>query len=111
MLAHLFAQKIIAGMEPIIDDTTTVLVTQIDNNIALGRPMNMRLYLNYYTIDLFSKLLYGRMLDCLERGNDLVDAETPEGKLDKVRFIEPLAPSNKEGLQLEPIQEVRGRLR
>jgi cytochrome P450 len=52
--------------------------------------MNMRRYLNYYTIDLFSELLYGHTFGCLERGNDLVDAETPEGKVYKVPFIKSL---------------------
>jgi hypothetical protein len=52
--------------------------------------MNMRRYLNYYTIDLFSELLYGHTLRCLQRGNDLVDAETPEGKIYKAPFIKSL---------------------
>ncbi|KAE9381402.1 cytochrome P450 [Stipitochalara longipes BDJ] len=90
MLAHLFAQKTIAGLEPVIKDTTAVLVTQIDKHIASGIPMNMRRYLNYYTIDLFSELLYGHTLGCLKRGNDLVDAETPEGRMYKVPFIKSL---------------------
>lgn len=90
MLAHLFAQKTIAGLEPVINDTTAVLVTQVDKHIASGRHMNMRRYLNYYTVDLFSELLYGHTLGCLERGNDIVDAETPEGKLYKVPFIKSL---------------------
>ena len=90
MLAHLFAQKTIAGLEPVINNTTAVLVTQIDQHIASSKPMNMRRYLNYYTIDLFSELLYGHTLGCLERGNDLVDAETREGKVYKTPFIKSL---------------------
>lgn len=90
MLAHLFAQKTIAGLEPVINDTTAVLATQIDNHIASGIRMNMRRYLNYYTIDLFSELLYGHTLGCLERGDDMVDAETPEGTIYKVPFIKSL---------------------
>jgi cytochrome P450 len=90
MFAHLFAQKTIAGLEPVINNKTAVLVTQIDRFIALGKPMNMRRYLNYYTIDLFSELLYGHSIGCLERGNDLVDAETPDGKVYKIPFIKSL---------------------
>jgi benzoate 4-monooxygenase len=89
-LAHLFAQKTIAGLEPVINDRTVVLVTQVDKHVASSRPINMRRYLNYYTIDLFSELLYGHTLGCLERGNDLVDAATPEGKVYKVPFIKSL---------------------
>lgn len=89
-LAHLFAQKTIAGLEPVIAETTAVLVRQIDERIAAGDEINMRRYLNYYTIDLFSQLLYGETLGCLERGNDLVDAETPEGNVYKAPFIQSL---------------------
>jgi cytochrome P450 len=90
MLAHLFAQKTIAGLEPIVTETTAVFVAQIDKHIAMGQKVNMRRYLNYFTIDLFSELLYGHTLSCLERGNDIVDAETPEGKIYKVPFIKTL---------------------
>jgi cytochrome P450 len=34
MLAHVFAQKTIANLEPVISDTIAVLVAQIDKNIA-----------------------------------------------------------------------------
>ncbi|KUJ17671.1 cytochrome P450, partial [Mollisia scopiformis] len=90
MLAHLFAQKTIAGLEPIVTATTGILVAQVDKHAISGQPINMRRYLNYYTIDLFAELLYGRTLGCLERGNDLVDAETPEGKGYQAPFIKSL---------------------
>ncbi|KAH6665928.1 cytochrome P450 [Halenospora varia] len=90
MLAHLFAQKTIANLEPVMAETTAVLVAQVDKHIASGKEINMRRYLNYFTIDLFSELLYGRTLGCLERGNDIVDSETPKGKLTKVPFIKSL---------------------
>lgn len=90
MLAHLFAQKTIANLEPVMAETTAVLVAQVDKHIASGKDINMRRYLNYFTIDLFSELLYGRTLGCLERGDDIVDAETPDGKLTKVPFIKSL---------------------
>jgi hypothetical protein len=83
--------SLLKGQSLVLNQSSTiqqqVLVTQIDKHIASGRSMNMRLCLNYYTIDLFSKLLYGHTFDYLERENYLVDAETLEGKLDKVRFI------------------------
>jgi benzoate 4-monooxygenase len=56
----------------------------------LGQEISIRRYLNYFTIDLFSELLYGHTLGCLERGNDMVDAETPEGKIYKVPFVKSL---------------------
>ncbi|KAJ9635444.1 hypothetical protein H2201_003106 [Coniosporium apollinis] len=90
MLAHVFAQKTIAGLEPVITDTVSVLVAQVEKFTAEGRPINMRRYLNYFTIDVFSRLLYSESLGCLERGNDIVDAETPEGKIYQVPFIKSL---------------------
>lgn len=89
-LAHVFAQKTIANLEPVMVDTTAILVAQIDTHIATGHQINMRRYMNFFTIDLFAELLYGRSLGCLERGNDIVDAETPEGKVYKVPFIQSL---------------------
>ena len=90
MLAHVFAQKTIANLEPVIIDTVSILGAQLDKHIADGKSINMRLYMNYFTVDLFAELLYGRSLGCLQRGNDIVDAETPEGKMYKVPFIQSL---------------------
>ncbi len=62
MLAHLFAQKTIANLEPVMAETTAVLIAQVDKHISSGTDINMRRYLNYFTIDLFSELLYGMYL-------------------------------------------------
>jgi cytochrome P450 len=90
MLAHVFAQKTIANLEPVISDTVGMLVTQVDKCATEGRPINIRRYLNYFTIDVFSRLLYSDSMGCLERGNDMVDAETREGKVYKTPFIKSL---------------------
>lgn len=90
LLAHIFAQKTIAGLEPVMANTVSILVQQIDAHIAAGKQINMRRYMNYFTIDLFGELLYSRSLGCLERGDDLVTAETPAGKLYKAPFIQSL---------------------
>lgn len=39
---------------------------------------------------MFAELLYGHSLGCLERGDDMVDAQIPEGKVYKVLFIKVL---------------------
>jgi cytochrome P450 len=90
MLAHVFAQKTIANLEPVITDTIAVLLAQVDKFVSEERHVNMRRYLNYFTIDVFSRLLYSESLGCLERGNDMVDAETPDGKVYQVPFIKSL---------------------
>ena len=90
MLAHVFAQKTIANLEPVITDTIAILLAQVDRFVSEERHINMRRYLNYFTIDVFSRLLYSESLGCLERGNDMVDAETPDGKVYQVPFIKAL---------------------
>jgi len=90
MMAHVFAQKTIANLEPIVTETTGILVAQVDKHAASGKHINLRRYLNYYTIDLFAELLYGSTLGCLERGDDMVNAENEDGKIYQVPFIKSL---------------------
>jgi cytochrome P450 len=87
MLAHAFAQKTIVSLEPVLIETLTEFMAAIDKFVASGHDMNIRLYLNYFTIDLFGKILYSKRFDCLTRGDDLVDAETPEGVVYKAPLI------------------------
>lgn len=90
LLAHVFAQKTIANLEPVIWDTVATLVSQVEKAVAEQSPINMRRYLNYFTIDVFSRLLYGESLGCLERGDDMVDARSEDGRIYKVPFIKSL---------------------
>lgn len=89
-LAHVFAQKNIESLEPVILDATATLVSQIDKHIAQSKSINIRRYVNYYTIDLFAELLYGRSLGCLERGDDIVEAQTKYAKVYKAHMIRSL---------------------
>jgi benzoate 4-monooxygenase len=49
--------------------------------------------LNYFLIDVFGKILYGHDLGCLERNNDLLLAESKDGRLYRVPFIQALLDS------------------
>ncbi|KAJ9660434.1 hypothetical protein H2198_002552 [Neophaeococcomyces mojaviensis] len=89
-LAHIFAQKTIAGLEPIITEAVGNLVKQVDQHAVSGQHLNIRRYLNYFTIDVFSDLLYGEPQGCLDRGNDIVKAETPGGHVYEVAFVKTL---------------------
>lgn len=64
MLAHVFAQKTIANLEPVISDTIAVLVARVEEHIKEEKTINMRRYLNCFTIDVFSRLLYSESLGC-----------------------------------------------
>jgi cytochrome P450 len=80
----------IAGLEPVVTETLSSLVMQVDKTASSGTPLNIRRYLNYFTIDLFAELLYGTSLGCLKRGNDIVTAESPDGKVYRVPFVRSL---------------------
>ena len=89
-LAHVFAQKTIAGFEGEARSMIGVLNDEVDKRVASGETINMRRYLNYFTIDLISKLLYGESLDCMIRGNDIVNAETKDGRVYQTPMIQAL---------------------
>lgn len=90
LLAHIFAQKTIANLEPYISDTIMILLVQVDRAAAGHATINMRRYLNYFTIDVFSRLLYGETQGCLERGDDMVNAQSEDGTIYKAPFIKSL---------------------
>jgi benzoate 4-monooxygenase len=90
LLAHVFAQKTIANLEPVISDTIAVLLARVAQAADSGKTINMRRYLNYFTIDVFSRLLYGESQGCIERGNDMVNAQTEDGKIYQAPFIKSL---------------------
>ncbi|KAJ3529343.1 hypothetical protein NM208_g9801 [Fusarium decemcellulare] len=65
-------------------------MAKLDSHAKDGQPANMRRLLNYFTIDLFGLLLYSCRLGCIDRGDDMLDAERPDGSLYKVPFIDSL---------------------
>ncbi|GKZ20531.1 hypothetical protein AbraIFM66951_005856 [Aspergillus brasiliensis] len=88
ILAHAFAQRTLTELEPTIMATVQNLITQINRFSFQSKPINLRWYLNYLTIDLLSAILYGEPIGCLDRGNDLVTAETPQGKNYVVPYVQ-----------------------
>lgn len=90
LLAHVFAQKTIANLEPVVADTVSTLIAQVDRHIDTDKKINMRRFMNHFAIDLFGKLFYSRHLGCLERGDDIVTAEMPGGRTYAAAFIQSL---------------------
>jgi cytochrome P450 len=90
MFAHVFAQKTIATLEHVVTDKVALLVSEIDRKVVSKQTINIRRYLNYLTIDLISTLLYGQSLECLERGDDMVDAQGRDGRMYKAPVIKSL---------------------
>lgn len=87
MLAHAFAQKTIVGLEPLLHETISEFFAAIDTFVESQKQINMRMYLNYFTIDLFGKILYSKKMSCLSQGNDLVEAQSTDGRVYKTHFI------------------------
>ncbi|GAW16695.1 hypothetical protein ANO14919_061320 [Xylariales sp. No.14919] len=91
MLAHAFAAKTVTGFEPMVQETLTAFKRQMDSHADAGAKVDLRLYLNYFTIDLVGNILYGHKLGCLDRGDDQLEAEDKSsGKIYKSGFIQPL---------------------
>jgi cytochrome P450 len=90
MLGHVFAQRSVTNLEPAIASCIETLMNCVDNAAKTDQPINMRRYFNYFTIDAFSKILYGDTLRCLERGTDMVTAETKSGKTYQAPYIKAL---------------------
>lgn len=90
MLAHIFALKTVQQLEPMVRGTIAVLVKQLDAHAEGKKPINLRRYLNFFTIDFFSQLVYGESLGCVARGNDIVSAETEDRRLYQAPFIKSL---------------------
>jgi cytochrome P450 len=124
-LAHVFAQKTIVSLEREVKSMVEVLNSEIDKRVVSSQVINIRRYLNYFTIDLISKLLYGESLSCIRRGNDIVCAETRAGKLYQTSLIDalhlsmsintslgmeaPLLPYTKKIFALHPYRRAGGR--
>lgn len=90
MLAHAFAAKTVVALEPLLQETIESLQALLDGHISSGKEDNLHRVLNYFTIDLFSNILYGAKLGCLERGDDMLIAESKDGVLYKAPFSDPL---------------------
>ncbi|KAK1702174.1 cytochrome P450 [Colletotrichum lupini] len=89
-LAHVFAPKSFSEQEPVIAETIRTLMTQLRKHAQDERPVNMRRYFNYFTIDAFLAMLYGSSLNSLKRNSDIVNAETPGRNVYQVPFIQSL---------------------
>lgn len=89
-MAHLFAAKSILQMEALVRDRTQCLCRKIVDAANAGEAINVRRFFNYFTIDMISAIMFGEHMACLERGDDIVDAETRDGKVYKAPLIKSL---------------------
>ncbi|KAL4911374.1 hypothetical protein BDW74DRAFT_172836 [Aspergillus multicolor] len=90
LLAHAFAQKTIVGLEPIIQTGLQDLSRVMVDHANHGTEINLRRVLNYFAIDFMSLVVFGESLGCVQRGNDIVEARTADGRVYKVPYIKTL---------------------
>ena len=87
LLAHAFAQKTILELEPVFRRVTANLIAYMIKMEEAGEAVNMKDYLNYFTIDVLSELVWGKPMNCIPRGTDMVDAGSRNGKQYQAPFI------------------------
>lgn len=90
MFARAFAAKTVVAFEPVLRENLSVFMGLLDRHERDHKIVNMCRILNYMLIDLFGQLLYGHKLGCLDRGNDMLDAESRDGQINRVPFIDSL---------------------
>ncbi|KAL4963616.1 cytochrome P450 [Aspergillus stella-maris] len=90
LLSHVFAQRTVVGMEPAVRAGLEILVSKLATVADEEQEINIRRWLNWYSIDFMGIVAFGKALGCVERGNDLVDARTPEGNVYQVPFVKSL---------------------
>jgi benzoate 4-monooxygenase len=90
LLAHVFAYTTVVELEPFVVSTTEELLEKMTRFATDNKPFNLRRYINYFTIDLFSRLVFSRSQGCIERGDDLLIAESPEGQTYQAHFMKSL---------------------
>ncbi|KAJ9494485.1 hypothetical protein LTR99_010751 [Exophiala xenobiotica] len=89
-MAHIFSQKSIAQLEPLIAERVDCLFQQVLNAAQSSSSINIRRYVNYFTIDVITAIMFGQPARTLEQGNDNVRAETIDGKTYTAPMIQSL---------------------
>jgi cytochrome P450 len=78
-LAAAFTQKSIADMEHLVVDDVQRLLNKFDKAAAAGELINVRWYINLLLFDLTGSLVFSTNLGCVERGDDMMEAQKLDG--------------------------------
>jgi len=89
-MAHIFSQKSIAQLEPLISERVDCLFQQVLKAAQSSSSINIRRYVNYFTIDVITAIMFGQPARTLEQGNDNVQAETIDGRIYTAPMIQSL---------------------
>jgi cytochrome P450 len=82
-VAHMFAPMTVKNLEEVVVDTTKSLFRVFDRHADMKQPewLNMRHWISMYAFDIIGDLGFGEKLGCLQRGDDIMKAQTREGKI------------------------------
>ncbi|KAK7888077.1 hypothetical protein LTR67_008954 [Exophiala xenobiotica] len=78
-LAAAFAQKRIADMEHLVVEDIQRLLVRFDKAVDTQELINVRWYINMLLFDLTGDLVFSQNLGCVERGDDLMQAQKLDG--------------------------------
>ncbi|KAK4949874.1 hypothetical protein LTR10_011716 [Elasticomyces elasticus] len=78
-LAAAFAQKRIADMEHLVVKDIQRLIVRFDKAVQDDELINVRWYINMLLFDLTGDLVFSQNLGCVERGDDLMQAQKLDG--------------------------------
>jgi len=78
-LAAAFTQKSIADMEHLVVDDVQRLLNRFDKAAAEDELINVRWYINLLLFDLTGSLVFSTNLGCVERGDDMMEAQKLDG--------------------------------
>ncbi|CAM1508707.1 Fc.00g055550.m01.CDS01 [Cosmosporella sp. VM-42] len=77
-------------MEPVIVNRVIALLTATSNAALESKTLNIRRFVNYFTIDVITYVLFGRPAGCLESGSDVVPAKSQDGQEYQAPLIDSL---------------------
>ncbi|KAI7152456.1 hypothetical protein KC349_g8972 [Hortaea werneckii] len=83
-IANAFAAKTVVNMESVIRKAFGQLIKNLDSHVlgpaAEGAPVNLRRWLNYFTLDVISDMGFGQHMGFSEARADQTNAQTVSGK-------------------------------
>lgn len=79
-VSHMFAPRSVTELEHVIASTTTDLAQVFDRYSQNGEWMNVRHWVSMYAFDIIGQMGFATDLGCLKTGQDLIWAQTRDGK-------------------------------
>lgn len=86
-ISSVFSQRNVVSMEPLVADKVRKIVDRLDRACGSDEIIDIRCWLNLFTVDVISDMAFGRSLGLLDQGHDKTEAESMGGKRYKMNLI------------------------